>query len=204
MTITPSLSILAALAITIPTAAQEEKSSARTDYSDLATPTCELEALTAYPPDGWVNVPIQNPPAGHFGCQMMFTNADGSMVGIIRVRAVASPAVEFTEEGFDSFIRRELGVINQMGFTLVEDPLWIREEVPVRGEGFFGGRAGGYAATYRGNDVPQEVHILLFGGSEAKYLLVLLTAAKSAGDGVYERNVADFGKLITTLQPGRK
>lgn len=171
------------------------------DFSDQITPTCEMAGLVARPPEGWFNVPFENPPAGHLGCQMMATGEDDGLIGIIRVRSATAPATEFGQDGYAPLLGNENVVLSGMGYILADEPLWRRDDVPVSGVGFREGRAVGVSATIEGNDVPQEAQFLLFRSDDAKYVFTLLTPAESFDAGLYKRNTDDFGVVIRTLQP---
>ena len=173
------------------------------DFSDRATPTCEMGGLIAYPPDGWFNVPFEDPPAGHLGCMMLLTNETEELVGILRIRSLTAPALDPGEEPYAALLASEVTSIAEMNVSLAEEPLWVRKDVPVAGEGFREGRAVGLAATIAGNDLPQEAHFLFFRSDSAEYVMTLLTPAKSVDETLYERNTEDFGKVIRTLRPRR-
>ncbi len=171
------------------------------DFSGQTMPTCEIAGLAVAPPGGWFSVPFEDPPEGHLGCQMMRTNEREELVGIIRVRSVMAPAREFTDEGHARYIGNEALALEQMGYTLADEPLWVRDDVPVKGAGFREGRAVGVAAHIAGNDVPQEAHFLVFRTDSTKYLFTLLTPAQAHDETLHRRNTADFGLVIRTLKP---
>ena len=173
------------------------------DFSDRVTPTCEIAGLTAYPPEGWFNIPLEDPPAGHLGCMMMRTNEREELVGILRIRSLTAPALDPEGETYGALFGSEVASAKEMNYSVGDEPLWVRKDVPVSGEGFREGRAVGLPATIGGNDLPQEAHFLFFRSDSAEYVVTLLTPAKSVDESLYERNTADFGKVIRTLQPRR-
>jgi hypothetical protein len=190
------LLVLSAVAVA-PTVAQREEI---IDFTDQISSSCELIGLIALPPPGWFNVPIESPLESLVGCQMMRTNENEELVGILRLLST-EVAVETPEETwFAELMGLEIAWLEEMGITLGAT-LWRRDDVPVAGPGFDSGRAIGLEAVIDGNEVPQEVHFLGFGGPTLKYLLTLSTPARSVADGVYyDRNTADFGALIRSLQ----
>lgn len=171
------------------------------DLSRQTTPACEIAGLTARPAAGWFNVPFEEPPSGHLGCQMMRTGEQDELVGIIRVRSVTAPQAEFTDDGYARLLANEVVAVTEMGYALADEPLWIRENVPVSGAGFREGRAVGLAARIKGNDIAQEAHFLTFRSDRANYVFTLLTPARSYDEALWQRNTADFGAVFRTLQP---
>jgi hypothetical protein len=168
------------------------------DFSDLATPTCEVEDLVALPPVGWISVPIEGLPEGMAGCQMMRLDGAQQLLGIARLRSTAAGENAPGEESFGQIVATEMVILEQMGYR-VGDPLWSRQDVPIRGAGFSNARAVGLPATIEQSTIPQEVHLLVFQSATVQYLVTLLTPAKDAEPAIYERNTADFGILIRTL-----
>jgi len=189
---------LSLLAVCSGTASAQEEV---VDFSRRTTPTCEIAGLTARPAAGWFNVPFEEPPSGHLACQMMRTGGQDELLGIIRVRSVTAPEAEFTDDGYVRFLANEVVAVAQMGYALADEPLWTRDNVPVSGAGFREGRAVGLAARVEGNDVAQEAHFLTFRSDGAKYVFTLLTPARADDEALWQRNTADFGVVIRTLQP---
>lgn len=178
-------------------AAQEEEV---VDFSDQITPTCELLGLVGQPPPGWFNVPIDSPDPNLVGCQMMRATENQELVGILRLLSTAVPTDTPEETWLPELMGLEVAWLEEMGITLGE-PMWRRQDVPVSGPGFQKGTAIGLEASIEGNEVPQEVHFLGFSGPTHKYLLTLSTPGRTVEEGVYyDRNTADFGVLIRTLQ----
>ena len=173
----------------------------RVDFGDRMTPRCEMAGLISVPPPGWINVPLENPPPGHLGCMMMRTNENEELVGFLRIRSLSAPALDAKAEPFDALLASEVLSVGEMGFAVDETPLWVRKNVPVKGEGFRDARGVGLAARIEGNPTPQEVHLLVFRSDRAEYVVTLMTPAKSFDAKLYDRNVTDFGTLIRTLQP---
>jgi hypothetical protein len=199
----PLLAVALVLATTATAAAAqdpgaEEPGAEYLDFSDFLTPTCELAGLRALPPAGWFNVSVQDPPAGHRGCQMMRTNEADELVGLMRLRSIDAAAVEFSGDGYDAFVADELAVLGSMGYV-VGEPIWARDEVPVAGHGFTSGRAVGFEVALE-DGAPHELHLLVFRGAEAKYLLLLATPTRAFDAALYSGNEAGFATLITTLQ----
>lgn len=157
------------------------------DFSDRLTPRCELSGLTATPPAGWFNVPIDSQDDAIAGCQMMRTGEQDELLGIMRVLSVRLPDGVPEDRWFEVLVEIERQLVAQMGYSL-GDVLWLRDKVPVAGPGFGDGRAAGLEASIEGNDVPQEAQFLGFGNQVTKYLLTLLTPAKSIDGGVYHRD----------------
>ena len=189
-----------ALVLLIPALAVSATEEDVVDFSDQITPTCELIGLVGLPPEGWFNVPIERPMEGFQGCQMMRTGEQDELLGILRLSSRIFPADTPEEEWYSQLVGLEVAWLEEMGITLGE-PMWRREDVPMTGTGWEPGKAIGLEATIEGNDIPQEVHLLTFGGSTTKYLITLSTPAKEVEKGIYyERNTSDMGVLMRTLQ----
>lgn len=184
-----------ALLLAANTSAEEEEDIV--DFSDMMTPVCEVHGLSARPPGGWINVPIESDSEAVRGCQMMRIREEGrALVGILRLLSVRLPEPPDDAPWWAMMIGLETGNIAVMGYTLGE-VLWSRENVPIQGDGFSGARAVGMASRIEGNDIPQETHFLVFERDDTKYIVTLLTAAREVEKGVYyDRNTADFGVLI--------
>ncbi|HEU5163758.1 MAG TPA: hypothetical protein VFV54_11465 [Thermoanaerobaculia bacterium] len=171
------------------------------DFGERMTPRCEMAGLISVPPPGWINVPLESPPPGHHGCMMMRTNEKKELVGVLRIRSRSAPALDGKGEPFEALFTSEVASVGEMGYVMDEPPLWVRENVPINGEGFRDARGIGLAAMIEGNPTPQEVHLLVFRSDRAEYIVTLMTPAKSFDPKLYDRNVNDFGTLIRTLQP---
>jgi hypothetical protein len=170
------------------------------DFSDRMTPTCELIGLVGLPPEGWFNVPIEAPQDDLAGCQMMRTDENEELVGMIRLLSREVPEGTPEETWMPELIGLEAAWLEEMGVVL-GDPIWRKEEVAVAGEGFEAGKAIGLAATIEGSEYPQEVHLLAFGTPTIKYLVSLCTPDSTVDAGVHlERNTADMGTVIRTFQ----
>ena len=169
------------------------------DFSDKVKPTCELAKIVARPAEGWFNVPIESPRPGHLGCQMMRTNDAEELVGILRIRSVTAPAAEFSADNEAALIADERKILQRMNIEVGPEPLWTRDNVPLKGAGFSEARGGGYPASVGGNPVNQEVHFLTFRAEDARYLVTLITPSKRHDEGVYKRNTDDFGVVIRSL-----
>ena len=169
------------------------------DFSDQMTATCELIGLVASPPADWFNVPTESE-ARFRGCQMMRTNEQEELVGLMRLLSLQLPPELSDDEWSKRLIDFETEWLAGMGIQLGET-MWKRDDVPIAGQGFEGARAIGYASRIEGNEVPQEVHFLVFAGASSKYLISLSTPARTVEGGVhYQRNTSDFGVLISTLK----
>ena len=170
------------------------------DFSDRITPTCELIGLVGVPPEGWFNVPIQTEAKDIRGCQMMRTNDQEELVGILRLLSKVFPANTPEETWFSDLVGLEVTSLGEMGITLGE-PLWRKDDVPMTGMDWENGKAIGLEAVIEGNEAPQEVHLLAFGGPTTKYLISLSTPNKGVDDNThYTRNTGDFAILIRTMQ----
>ena len=169
------------------------------DFSDKIKPTCELAKIVARPAEGWFNVPIESPRPGHLGCQMMRANDAEELVGVLRIRSVTAPAAEFSADSDAALIADERKILQRMNVEVGAEPLWTRENVPLKGAGFREARGGGYPASVDGNPVPHEVHFLTFRAEEARYLVTLITPSKRHDEEIYKRNTDDFGVVIRSL-----
>lgn len=167
------------------------------DFSDRATPVCEVAGLRVMPPDGWFNVPIESEEAAIQGCQMMRARAgDDALVGIARVLSVQFTEIPKDPPWWELVVGMEARNINRMGYTL-NDVIWSRDEVPIQGPHFTGAKAVGFSASIEDNTAEQEAHFLVFEQGNTKYISTLLTPAATVEEGVYfDRNTADFGSMI--------
>ena len=174
----------------------------RVDFGKRVTPRCKLAALVALPPSGWFNVPFEDPAKGNLGCLMVRTNEREEPVGMLRIRSLAAPALPENGKPFQAIFISEVEAVQAMGFVVVDEkPLFLRNDVPVKGEGFRDGRGVGLAARIEGNAVPQEIHLLMFRSDRAEYIVTLLTPARSHDEKMWKRNTDDFGTVIRTLEP---
>jgi hypothetical protein len=172
------------------------------DFSDKITPVCEVVGLSVEPPPGWFNVPIESADEAVSGCQMMRTGEQDELLGILRLLSVhlPEPDEEDLPPWYDMLLALENQMIANMGYV-VGEVLWSRPDVPISGSGFENARAVGLASSIEGSDVPQEAHFLVFENGSQKFIITLLTPAKSVAEGVYyQRNTDDFGILIRSLR----
>lgn len=169
------------------------------DFTGQTTPNCEFGELRATPPPSWINVPIQTGIEQLQGCQMMLIE-DQALLGIIRVLAFDwSTAPDDLPPWPQHIMTVESVLIEQMGYTIIE-PVWRRATVPVQGDGFGNGQAVGFSLTIQGNDLPQESQMLVFDRGTTKYLVDLLTPAKSVEQGsYYQMNTQAMGTVIQSL-----
>lgn len=168
------------------------------DFSDQIAPTCELIGLVATPPEGWFSVSVQEMPTGMAGCQMMRVNEAEELVGVMRLRSSETGEIPPGDESRDELLASELRVLEAMGLQ-VGEPIWSRNDVPISGLAFAGAQALGLAAVIEESGLPQEIHVLAFRGPFTQYALLLITPHRDAESEIYERNVADFGRLFQTL-----
>lgn len=154
------------------------------DFTELMTPVCEVDKLKVSPPDRWINVPIQTEETAMRGCQMMLI-IDQALIGVLRVLSfdLSNPPADMPRWE-EHVIGVESILIYEMDYRLHE-PIWKRDEVPIAGAGFGGARAIGFSANIEGNDNPQEAHFLVFENTTHKYLISLLTPAKSVDGGTH-------------------
>lgn len=191
------LLLMVSIVVTAPSVAADED---YVDFTDRITPECELIGLIGIPPEGWFNVPIQTEATDIRGCQMMRTNDQEELVGILRLLSKVFPADTPEETWFTDLVGMEVTSLGEMGITLGE-PLWSKDDVPMTGMDWDDGKAIGLEARIEGNDAPQEVHFLAFGGPTTKYLISLWTPNKAVDDSAhYTRNTGDFAVLIRTMQ----
>ncbi len=170
------------------------------DFSTQMTPVCELAGLRGWPPEGWINVPINTGIEQLTGCQMMLI-VDQTLIGVLRVLSFDwSNAPADLPPWPEHVMTVESILIAEMGYKIVE-PIWHRETVPINGPGFGNGQAMGFALEIEGNSNPQESHMLVFDRGDFKYLINLLTPAKSVNDGqFYERNLSGMGNLMQSFK----
>ena len=170
------------------------------DFTDQMTPVCELANLKAVPPARWINVPIETGEDKLQGCQMMLI-IDQALIGVLRLLSFdlrnPPPDMPRWEE---HVIGIEAVLIHEMGYRLNE-PIWRKNDVPIAGQGFANATAFGFSATIEGNELPQEAHFLVFENSTHKYLIDLLTPAKSVDQGEhYDKNTQAMATVMRTLR----
>jgi len=174
------------------------------DFSDQMTSVCEVSGLYSPPPPGWFNVPIDTGDARAMGCQMMRTEGNDVLVGILRLLSVKLPDTEDGPPWGMVMIEIERRNIAVMGYSIGE-VLWSRETVPISGPGFMNARAVGFKALIEGDDIPQEAQFLVFEKEKEKYIVTLLTPGRKVDEGIYyKRNTDDFGVLIRSLKVPRQ
>lgn len=170
------------------------------DFTELMTPVCEVANLTVEPPDRWINVPIQAKDTAIRGCQMMLI-IDQALIGVLRVLSFdLSDPPENMPRWEEHIIGLESVLIHEMGYRL-DEPIWKREEVPISGSGFSNAKAIGLSAGIEGNSNPQEAHFLVFENATHKYLVSLLTPARSVDGGEhYEKNTQGMATVMRTFK----
>lgn len=172
------------------------------DFGDQATSECRLIGLQAPAPAGWFTVPISDLPDGMAGCQMMRTDRDDNLVGLIRLSASDTGARAPGEESRNRQVAIELEVLAAMGIK-PRDRLWSRDDVPVSGpesSGFSSAQAVGLSAVIEETGLAQELHFLTFHGPSTQYALLLITPPPSTEPDIHQRNVGDFGRVIQGLK----
>lgn len=125
------------------------------------------------------------------------------VLAVMRLRSASEPTAEFKAQGYDQLMSREIASLEAMGIVvdIKGGPLWTRDAVPVKGEGFRDARGVGLRARINGNEVAQEAHLLAFRSDTSKYLISLVTPAQSYDKGLYETNTEDMGVLMRSFQP---
>jgi hypothetical protein len=179
------------------TFAQEESV---VDFSAQMTPVCEIARLRADPPEGWINVPIDTGIEQMAGCQMMLI-VDEALFGILRVLSFDfSTAPPDLPPWPQHIMTIETVLIGEMGYKVIE-PIWRRESVPINGQGFKNAQAMGFSVQIEGNDIAQEAHMLVFENETHKYLVSLMTPAKSVDNGeYYERNTSGMAAVMQSFK----
>ena len=170
------------------------------DLKSLATPQCQLPGLSVVPPSPWYSVPIDSEESMVEGCQMIWEEGEQYM-GIMRLVSFESDQIPEDESKWENFVLGfESMVMDRMNIE-VGQPIWKRDSVPITGEGFVNAKAIGLEAKLRGVEHPNEAHFLLFESATHKYVISVLTPAKSASPEVYEANTKAMGSIMRTLQP---
>lgn len=172
------------------------------DFSKRITPVCEVVGLSVKPPKGWFNVPIESADEAISGCQMMRTDRNDQLVGILRLLSIYLPGSDGPDspEWYDVLLSAETRMISTMGYVL-EEVIWRRLDVPISGSGFENARAIGFASSVEGSEVPQEVQFLVFENGPQKYVITLLTPGRSVdGGSYYNRNAGDYSTVIRSLK----
>lgn len=170
------------------------------DLKSLATPLCLIPGLSVSPPSPWYSVPIDSDEPMVQGCQMIWEEGEQYM-GIMRL--VSFEANEIPDAGvkWEEFVVGFESVVMDRMNIEVGQAIWKRDSVPITGEGFANAKAIGLEARIRGADQPNEAHFLLFESATHKYVISILTPAKSASPEVYEANTKAMGTVMRTLQP---
>ena len=171
-------------------------------FQDQTTPVCELIGLRATPPDGWFAVAMQDLPDGMAGCQLVRTDEDEALVGIIRMSASDTGGRPPGEDSRNRQVVIELEVLAAMGIQ-PRELIWRRDDVPLTGDksaGFSSAQAVGLSATIDESGLDQELHFLTFHGPTTQYVLVLVTPPPETEPDIHRRNLSDFGGLIRGLE----
>ena len=138
--------------------------------------------------------------SGVEGCQMLWEEGDQYM-GILRL-----VSFDFRERSLDGVkwenfvLAFESLVMNEMNFTLGEQ-LWMRESIPISGEGFTNAKAIGLEAGLEGVNQTNEAHFVLFENTTHKYVISLITPSQAISPEIYESNTRAIGAVMRTLQP---
>jgi len=171
------------------------------DFSDQVVPVCRVSGLNAYPPEGWFAVPVESGSAELQGCQMLrVRDGDAALVGMVRVLSLEWSDSDDAPPWENVLVSIEHEAVAGMGYSMGE-VIWVRDSVPVQGQGFANGRAVGFAASIEGNPLPQQAHFLLFDQGTTKYVVTLLTPGPEVDDGSdYQRNTTDFGAVIRSVK----
>ena len=181
----------------VPAGAQEGEI---VDFTDQMTPVCELANLKAVPPERWINVPIETGEEKLQGCQMMLI-IDQALIGVLRLLSfdLSNPPPDMPRWE-EHVIGIEAVLIHEMGYRLNE-PIWRKNDVSITGQGFTNATAIGFSAKIEGNALPQEAHFLVFESPTHKYLIDLLTPAKSVDQGIhYTKNTQAMAAVMGTLR----
>ncbi|MDD7971075.1 hypothetical protein [Roseinatronobacter alkalisoli] len=173
------------------------------DLSDISTPGCAVSGLAVSPPAPWLNAQISGLPEQMSGCQMMRTDDDEHLVGIIRILSVQTGPGMSADEARERVIAFESLIWRDIGFE-VTDRLWLREDVPVHDrhdEGFSSGSAVGLAAVIQGTQLPQEIHVLFFSRlpDNTHYVISLLTPSGPDATEIYAHNLEDYSRILNSL-----
>ena len=170
------------------------------NLKSLSTPRCQIPGLSVLAPSPWYSVPIESDEPMVEGCQMIWEEGEQYM-GIMRLVSFEANGIpdagvkwENYVVGFESMVMDEMNIE-------VGQPIWKRESVPITGEGFANAKAIGLEAKLRGVDHPNEVHFLLFENATHKYVISMLTPAKSVSPEVYDTNTKAMSTVMRTLQP---
>jgi hypothetical protein len=171
------------------------------DLTGLATAVCELPGLSVSPPKPWYSVPIESDDPVIAGCQMLWEEGDQYM-GIMRLVSFDLSQRPEQEQDWERLaLGFEAMVMEQMNFKL-GDVLWKRDSLPVSGAGFAGdGRAAGFELKLEGVEHANEAHFMFFENATHKYVISLITPAKSVSPDIYEANTQAMGTVMGTLQP---
>jgi len=170
------------------------------DFTDQMTPVCEVAKLRVVPPERWINVPIETGSEALRGCQMMLI-IDQALIGVLRLLSfdLSNPPPDMPAWQ-EHLLGVEAVLIHEMGYRL-DSPIWKKDEVPIKGQGFSNATAIGFSANIEGNVNPQEAHFLVFENASHKYLIDLLTPAESLDQGVhYEKNTKAMATVMQTLK----
>jgi hypothetical protein len=170
------------------------------DFSDVVTQRCEVIGLIATPPDGWFNIPMQAMPDQLRGCQMLHVDGDDTLLGIIRLVSVLPGPGLSSDDVRDQLVSLEMSIWTEMGFQ-VGGPIWVRDEVPLRGDGFDGASAIGLSAIIAESGLPQEIHVLTFRHepTTTQYVLSLITPRAEEDADAHRGNLEGFAAVMGGL-----
>ena len=194
------LTVVQSLAASVLMATFLQVDAGEEDIRSLATAECQVPGLTVMPPSPWYSVPIDSKEPMIAGCQMLWEEGNQYM-GIMRL--VSFEVREMPTDGVkweDLVVAFESKVMERMNIK-VGKPIWKRDRVPITGDGFSNAKAIGLTASLEGVAHPNEAHFLLFESPTHKYVISMLTPAKSASPDVYRSNTKAMGRVMRTLQP---
>lgn len=167
---------------------------------ELASTECLMSGLGVKPPHPWYSVQIEAGDPGIDGCQMIWEEGNQYM-GIMRLVSFDSQLYPPAGVKWENFlIGFETKVLEEMNFR-VGKPIWKKDTVPISGEGFINAKAIGLEAKLEGVEHPNEAHFLVFEGPSHKYVISIITPAKSVSPEVYQANTKAMGIVMRTLQP---
>jgi hypothetical protein len=188
-----SMVVIILLAAVLDTVAEES-------LKKSASKECLMSGLAVKPPHPWYSVQIEAGDPGIDGCQMIWEEGEHYM-GIMRLLSFDSELYPPAGVKWENYLMAfEASVLEKMNFR-VGKPIWKRDSVPISGEGFINAKAIGLEAKLLGVEHPNEAHFLLFEGPAHKYVISIITPAKSVSPEVYQSNTKAMGTVMRTLQP---
>ncbi len=154
---------------------------------------CRVQGLSMTTPEGWEAATTESPVEGIHSCHTVRL-IDGRLRGVLRLVSVDLGGIPNDRPWSVSTVNVEVNLMQALGVSLGEQPLWVKDSMPVRGDGFYEGRA--MALSARVDAHPYELNLVLFRSDRAGYVISLLTPPESSNPADYALNHQAFAHLM--------